>query len=83
MDVLWATGLCHVSMKAMTDADFQNHHVVLTALNIHLFEHRVPSAVHEKTKKRVVEFESKYTSLEKRMNSLVGSVAALKKKQRD
>ena len=65
----------------MSDADFRNHHIVSTALNIHFFEHRVPTAVYEKTKKKVNDLEAKCLSLEKRLDSVVGTVAGLKKKR--
>ena len=79
VDVLWATGLCQMRMAEMKAADFRNHHVVSTALNIHLFEHRVPYSVFDRVKAKADALESKVESLEKRLDSVIGTVATLKK----
>ena len=57
-DILWATGQSHVRMQELILADFRHHQVVATALNVHLFEHRVPMTIHAKMDTRVRALEN-------------------------
>lgn len=52
-DILWATDQNHMRMHDLILADFRYHQVVVTALNVHLFEHRVPTTVFIKLDMRV------------------------------
>ena len=57
-DILWASARCHKRMQELILADFRHHPVVATALNVHLFEHRVPLSIHSKLVARVIKLES-------------------------
>lgn len=44
--IMWATACCQMMIKELMMADFWHHQVVATALDVHLFENRVPTKLH-------------------------------------
>ena len=66
-------------MKELMKASFKNHPVISTALNQHLFEHRVPMSEHEALLKRVATLEHQ-SSVQKRMvDSHANSISNLQR----
>ena len=83
-EVIWATGQCNMRMQELTEVGFKHHGVMSSALNHHLFNHRVPLTVHEVAVKRITLLEqqikvttsenhalvNKFKDMEKRMTAL-------------
>ena len=77
---LWASGQCHMRMKEIMKANFRNHQVVATALNHHLFEHRVPKSDYEKLEKRVIALERDVRNQQRTMDSHTSSIQNLQRR---
>ena len=57
-EVIWATGRCNMRIQELTQ-DGSRHHVMMSsALNHHLFNHRVPLTVHETAVKQIATLEA-------------------------
>ena len=69
-DILWATARCQMRMRELMMADFRHHQVVATALNVHLFENRVPMALYDRMVSRVQELEQELGRQDKMKDKL-------------
>lgn len=81
-EVLWASGQCHMRMKDIMNSNFRNHQVVATALNHHLFEHRVPMSDYERLEKRVTALERENRTQQRTIDSHTSSIANLQGRAR-
>ena len=69
-DILWATARCQMRMRELMMADFRHHQVVATALNVHLFENRVPMALYDRMVSRVQKLEQELGRQDKMKDKL-------------
>ena len=79
-EVLWASGQCHMRMKEIVKANFCNHQVVATAINHHLFEHRVPVSEYERLEKRVTALERESRNHQRMLDSHANSIGNLQRR---
>ena len=63
--------MCRAMMQCLMLAEFRHRLIVSILLNIYLFEHHVPLAVHKKVVKRVDTLEKKVDSLIIKVDGLV------------
>ena len=78
-EFLWASGQCHMRMNALMQASFKNHPVISTALNQHLFEHRVPMLEHEALMKQVAVLEQQSSLYKRTLDSHTISIVNLQR----
>ena len=81
-EILWATGQCNMRMKQIMRDNFRNHQVVATALNYHLFEHRVPKSDHERLLKRVAALEKESAVHKRLLDSHANSIGNMQRQRR-
>ena len=79
-EVIWATGQCNMRMLELINDGFRHHGVMSSALNHHLFNHRVPLTVHEAALKRISALESSIKSTTSENHSLVNKFKDLEKR---
>ena len=79
-EVLWANGQCHMRMKEIVKSNYRNHQVVSTAINHHLFNHRVPVSDYERLEKRVTALERESRNHQRLLDSHANSIANLQRR---
>ena len=79
-EVIWATGQCNMRMQELTQDGFRHHGVMSSALNHHLFNHRVPLTVHEAAVKRISTLEVQVKTTASENHSLLNKFKELEKK---
>ena len=67
-------------MQELTQDGFRHHGVMSSALNHHLFNHRVPLTVHEAAVKRISTLEAQVKTTASENHSLLNKFKELEKK---
>ena len=74
---LWCTLQAHRIMKDFVGANFRGHPSIGPIINLHLFQYRVPTSVHDKALARISELEKQIASMKKNHDSLATKVSKL------
>ena len=67
---LWATLQAHHVMKNFVTSNFRGHPSIGPIINLHLFQYRIPTLVHDKALTRISELEKQITAMKKNHNFL-------------
>ena len=74
---IWCTLQAHCVMKTFITVNFWGHPLIGPIINLHLFQYRVPTSVHDKSLTRILELEKQITTLKKNHDSLAMKVSKL------
>ena len=65
-------------MKDFVTSSFRGHPSIGPIINLHLFQYRVPTLVHEKALSRITELEKLVTTLRKNQDAMSTKISKLK-----
>ena len=74
---LWYSLQDHWVIQAFLRVEFCGHPIIAPIVNLHLFKHRVPNAVHNKSLERVKKLEEQVAQLKKDLDRVVQKVTKL------
>ena len=75
---LWCTLQAHRVMRDFNMASFRGHPSIGPIINLHLFQYRVPTSVHDKALTRITELEKLVATLKKNQDSMSTKISKLK-----